>query len=239
MNPHEASLSRHPLAQLAVAFSAGICTAEYFPAQLFVLWIAGGVCAIVVVVALWQQRLSVAGVALLVAIAVAGCVLADPEKKSEKRSELGEFVGRRLIVTGVLTKPPELGTDKFYLTLSVEQLEVDGFTRSAPGVISLLAPFQYRDLELRYGTRIRVVTKLGRADSCLNPGVSPLSEYLDRKGYDATGVIHGAKNCSTRSTCGLHRRPRACSTQPCWAIATTFRARHQNAFARAARFMCS
>ncbi|HEX5888014.1 MAG TPA: DNA internalization-related competence protein ComEC/Rec2, partial [Pyrinomonadaceae bacterium] len=47
----------------------------------------------------------------------------------------------------------------------------------------------YRSLQLRYGTRIRVVTSFGRTDNYRNPGVSPLSEYLDRKGYDATGVI--------------------------------------------------
>jgi competence protein ComEC len=37
-----------------------------------------------------------------------------------------------------------------------------------------------------------VVTKLSQPDRYRNPGVSPLSEYLDRKGYDATGVIQTA-----------------------------------------------
>ncbi|HSK65155.1 MAG TPA: DNA internalization-related competence protein ComEC/Rec2 [Pyrinomonadaceae bacterium] len=188
MNPHEASLSRHPLAQLAVAFSVGIWAANYFPAQATVLWIAGGVCTAAVVVALAKRRLSLAGVVLLVAIGVAGAILANEERR-EKRSELAQFAGRQLIVTGVLTTPPAIGRERFYLTLSVERLDQEGSSRIASGVISLLAPFQYRDLQLRYGTRIQVVTKLSRTDNYLNPGVSPLSEYLDHKGYDATGVI--------------------------------------------------
>ena len=31
MNPHRSLFSQHPLAQLAVAFSAGICAANYLP----------------------------------------------------------------------------------------------------------------------------------------------------------------------------------------------------------------
>ena len=191
MNPHEASLSRHPLAQLAVAFSAGICAANYFSTPFVVLWIVGAVCAAVVVVALVKRRLSVAGVALLVAFGVAGATLATKERR-EQRNELGQFVGKQVVVTGVLSRPPELGRDRFYLTVDVERLDADGFERSVSGVISLLAPFEYRGLELRYGTRVRVVTKLSRTDSYLNPGVSQLSEFLERKDLDASGVIQNS-----------------------------------------------
>ncbi len=60
----------------------------------------------------------------------------------------------------------------------------------------LLAPFrnavaeeEFRKLRLRYGTRIRVVTSLDSTGNYRNPGVSTLSEYLERREYDATGVI--------------------------------------------------
>ena len=188
MNPHEASLSRHPLAQLAVAFSAGICAANYFPMQLVVLLIVGGVCTAMAVVALVKGRHALAGVALLLAIGVTGAMLASKESR-EKNSELEQLVGRQVIVTGVLSRPPEVGTDRLYLTLSVEHLDVDGSSRIASGVISLFAPLDIKSLQLRYGTRVRVVAKLSRTDRYRNPGVSPLSEYLDRKGYDATGVV--------------------------------------------------
>ncbi|HEU4795553.1 MAG TPA: ComEC/Rec2 family competence protein [Pyrinomonadaceae bacterium] len=178
-----------------MAFSAGICAANYFPVSLFGLCIVAGVCTALVLVALARRKLSLAGVALLIGMSVAGAMLADLERRNLKRSELEQFVGRQVVVTGVLIKPPDLGRDRLYLTLSVERLDVDGFNQSGSGVVSLLASFseqEYRSLQLRYAARIRVVTKLSRTDSYLNPGVSSLSEYLDRKGYDATGVIKSA-----------------------------------------------
>jgi competence protein ComEC len=197
MNPHRASLSRHPLAQFAIAFSAGACAANYFPTNGFGLWITGGVCTVAVVVSLIKRRLSLAGVALLLAIGAAGVMLANQERSNANRSEVGQFVGKQLFVTGILNKPLEVGRDRLYLTLSVERMDVGGLGHSASGVISLLAPFrsatseqEYRSLQLRYGSRVRVATKLIRTDNYLNPGVSPLSEYLDRKGYVATGVIN-------------------------------------------------
>ncbi|HKS08079.1 MAG TPA: DNA internalization-related competence protein ComEC/Rec2 [Pyrinomonadaceae bacterium] len=199
MNPHRASLSRHPLAEIAIAFAVGICAANYFPTRLIVLWIAGGVCAAVVIVALFKQRLAIAGVSLLVAIGVAGMMLAVQERKAGSGNELGEFVGKQVIVTGVLVGPPEFGRDRLYLALSVERLDVDGSSRIGAGVVSLMASFRgdgdeaaFRGLGLRYGARIRVVTMFSRVDNYRNPGVSPLSEYLDRKGYAATGVIKSA-----------------------------------------------
>lgn len=195
MNPHRASLSRHPLAIIAIAFAAGVCAANYFSIRLVVLWIAGGVSAAATIVALVKRRLAVAGIALLVAVSVAGMTLVVQER-NRRESELREFVGKQVVVTGVLVGPPEVGRDRIYLTLSVERVDVDGSSRSTSGVVSLLAPFRnaddeaaYRGLQLRYGTRTRVVTSFGRIDNYRNPGVSPLSEYLDRKGYDATGVI--------------------------------------------------
>ena len=68
--------------------------------------------------------------------------------------------------------------------------------RDASGTVVLLertgqqqVKTEYDSLELRHGARIRVMTTLAREDNFRNPGVSPLTEYLDRKGYDATGVI--------------------------------------------------
>ncbi|MGH9933415.1 MAG: DUF4131 domain-containing protein, partial [Pyrinomonadaceae bacterium] len=48
---------------------------------------------------------------------------------------------------------------------------------------------EFDQLYLRYGARVRVMTVLERADSFRNPGVSSFTEYLDRKGYDATGFV--------------------------------------------------
>ena len=188
MNPHEASLSRHPLAQLAFAFAAGICVANYFESGEKVFWIGGGVCTAAAVIAVVRRRLALAGVALLVAMAFAGAMLAVLETRNSKPGEIRQFVGKTVILTGVVVGPVETG-DGLYLTLGVERMDVDGFTRISRGVVSLRAPVGSHDLRLRNGARVRVVATLSRIDNYRNPGVSTLGEYLERKDLDATGFV--------------------------------------------------
>lgn len=193
MNPHRASFSRQPLAQLAVLFSVGICIANYLPARLLPWVIVGGVCSALALVAMLKRRVAVAGPALLLATCCAGAALAVQERRDERGSELRELAGRQVVITGVISGPVEVGRDRVYLTLDVERMDVDGLERSVSGVVSLLVPVRseldYKGLELRYGARIRVAARLNRGDEFRNPGVSPLSEYLERKGYDATGFV--------------------------------------------------
>lgn len=195
MNPHEASLSRHPLAQLAFAFAAGICAANYFESGMKGLWIGGAVCTAAVLFAVLTRGLALAGAVLLVAMVFAGATLAVHEKRDEQPGELRQFVGRTVILTGVLVGPVETG-DGLYLTLNVERLDENGSTRISRGVVSLRAQFrtrqsetEYQSLGLRHGARVRVVTTLSRIDNYRNPGVSTLAEYLERKDLDATGII--------------------------------------------------
>src|SRR5688572_9061930 len=186
MNPHEASLSRHPLAQLAFAFSAGICVGNYLPFT--VVWVTGVVCTAVVLLAVLTRRLALASVVMSGAIAFAGATLVVQQSRNERGSELRVFFGRSVILTGVLVGPVETG-DGLYLTLRVERLDVDGSSRVSSGVVSLRAPAESHNPQLRFGARIRVVTTLSRIDNYQNPGVSTLAEYLDRKDLDATGII--------------------------------------------------
>ena len=196
MNPHRASFSRQPLAQLAVVFSAGICIANYLPPRLLPWLIAGGVCSALAIAALLNGRLTVAGLALLVAAGCAGATLTVQERRVQRGSGLAEFAGRQVVITGVVRGPIEPARDRLYLTLGAERVHVDGFERSVSGIVSLVVALknesEYQGLELRYGIRIRVTARLNRGDEFRNPGVSPLSEYLERKGYDATGFVKSA-----------------------------------------------
>jgi competence protein ComEC len=96
--------------------------------------------------------------------------------------------GGSVVLTGVLDRPPEYARDRVYLSVKVEQ----GFD----GSVFLMASSEpdFRALDLRYGTQVRVTAKLMRTDTYRNPGVSPLSEYLDRQGYTAMGVIKSASS---------------------------------------------
>jgi competence protein ComEC len=205
MNPHRSLFSHYPLAQLATAFSAGICAANYLPVDLRFALIVGAVCFLVVsLVFVIRRWLSVAGMALLLAFFFSGVTLALFEQRTGQSSGIKKFLDQHaqskpLTLTGVLDGPPEFARDKIYLSLRVERLAFDGTDLTTSGRVWLLAPFrtvqaahEYAALQLRYGTRIRVTTTLDRIGNYRNPGVSMLSEYLDRRDYDANGLVKSA-----------------------------------------------
>ena len=195
MHPHRSLFSQHPLAQLAVAFAAGICTAQYLPTRLVFSLVPGAMCSVLALMFVIKRRTLVAGALLLTAMFFAGELLAVLERQAEQTSEikqvLEEHEGEPLKLTGVLDGPPEFASDKVYLSLRVEQVAETQIT----GRVSLLAPSrtadQFDKLRLRYGARIQVTTTLDRTGNYRNPGVSTLSEYLDRRDFDATGIIRG------------------------------------------------
>jgi len=105
-------------------------------------------------------------------------------------------VGAPVELTGMLERDPEVAPERLYLFLRVQRLRSNQTERDVSGEVLLLAPVsgestqqEFDQLDLRYGARIRVMTMLERADSFRNPGVSSFTEYLDRKGYDATGFV--------------------------------------------------
>jgi competence protein ComEC len=188
MSPHRSLFSQYPLVQLATAFSCGICAAAYWPARLMCVLVAGAVCSIVSL--LWRKRTRRAGVALLLAFFFAGETLALLEARNESRRTIRDLADDGSVtLTGVLDGPPEFARDRLYLSLSVSETNVSGR-------VWLLAPFRnaaieqdYRALQLRYGARVRITTTLERTGDYRNPGVSSLAEYLDRRDYDASGLI--------------------------------------------------
>lgn len=200
MNPHRSLFSQHPLTQLAVAFSAGICAANYLPAKLPISLFACAVCPVLTLVFVLKKRHSPAGVALLLSFFFAGEALALIEARDEPQRSITRLLdinrGKSWILTGVLDGPPEFARDRLYLSLRVERISIDGADVNASGRVWLLAAFrtvaiehQYRTLQLRYGTRINVRTTLDRTGNYRNPGVSTLSEYLDHRHFDATGIV--------------------------------------------------
>lgn len=200
MNPHGSLFSQHPLAQLAVAFSAGICISNYLPTRFTLPFVAGAVCSIVSLIFVVSKRSSPAGWVLLLALFFAGATLQVLEKRAEQSSGIKRLVdssaGKSCTLTGVLDGPPEFARDRLYLSLRVERVSIEKSEFNASGRVWLLAPFrtrstehEYRALQLRYGARIQLTTTLDRTGNYRNPGVSTLSEYLDRRDFDATGIF--------------------------------------------------
>ncbi|HEV7744230.1 MAG TPA: ComEC/Rec2 family competence protein [Pyrinomonadaceae bacterium] len=115
-------------------------------------------------------------------------------------------LGQPVELTGVLDRDPENAPDRLYFQLRLEKIRSHASEREASGTVLLLASVpnslgskdtpspslvkeEFGRLDLRYGARVRVMTVLERTDNFRNPGVSSFTEYLDQKGYDATGFV--------------------------------------------------
>src|SRR6266550_1753765 len=201
--PHQALFTQHPLAQLALTFTGGILASNLLPSHLAILVSLYALFSVTALLALLRNRTSAAAQSLLLAMFFAGAALAVLEKVSTPASQVKRLISdgvpdanEPVELTGVLTGPPEFARDRVYLPLKVETLSRRRVELRASGTVELQASFptpsiknDYMGLQLRYGARIRVMTTLNRSDKYRNPGVSTLTEYLDRKGYDATGFV--------------------------------------------------
>lgn len=191
MKPHRSLFSQHPLVQLGIAFSAGICAANYLSIRFGYALGAGAVWSVLLLILVLKNRVQIAGVVLLSAIFFAGALINDLERRADDSRVLKTIVEQSddgpFALTGWLDGPPEFARDRVYLSLRVENVS---------GRVSLLVPLrdaaivkQFNTLQLRYGTRISVSVRLDRTGDYRNPGVSSLAEFLDRRGYDATGIV--------------------------------------------------
>lgn len=201
--------SMQPLAQLAVAFALGLFAARYFSFPLRGLLVSVVLLATLAIGAVVYQRLRLAAFLVTIAMSFTGLALAIqnsrvPENQLRSLIERGAIVpGEPVEITGVLERDPEIGPQRLYLQLRLEKTRsrsdnsvLASSERETSGAVLLLATIstaaaqkEFEQLDLRYGARVRVMTLLERADNFRNPGVSSFTEFLDRKGYDATGFV--------------------------------------------------
>src|SRR5436309_1588552 len=163
-NPHGRLFSLYPLAQLALAFTAGVFISNVIVIKLAAPISFCAVCSLLAFVAFAKRKLWLSGLALLSAMFFAGASLAVIEKStspadSVKRLLLAGLVEEeeQLTLTGVLNGPPEFARDRVYLVLRVENVVTPSCDLEATGTVSLLATFktatseqQYRQLDLHY-----------------------------------------------------------------------------------------
>jgi competence protein ComEC len=201
--PHRQIFCANPLVPLAIALAAGILGARFLSISPRPLLILGALTSILALVALLRSWLVAATLFLAASFLLAGACLMMLGKSRPGHGYVKELIeqgtiadGEPVELTGVLERSPESAPASMYLTVRVERLSARSFESSTSGVVLLFAPIhertaaeEYQGLELRYGARIRVMTALSRADDFRNPGGSSFSEYLDRKGYDATGFV--------------------------------------------------
>jgi competence protein ComEC len=201
--PHQPALHPYPLAILAASFALGILVARFTPLSFKLALVCGAVCSLAAVYVHARGSAPSAALLLMLAFCQMGAALMALDKESLAIGRVQRLYDDGVIksgdpveVTGVLERAPEAAPDGFYLMLSVEMLRFKDVEHPVSGHILLFAPVGdgaalagYEMLELRYGARVRVMTMLSRTDNFRNPGVSPLTEYLERRGLDATGKI--------------------------------------------------
>src|SRR4030095_4576049 len=198
-NPHS-TFAHYPLLQLAISLAVGIIASTYHPTSLLTIVILSVTSALIALISNLERRQTIAGFSLLLAFFFAGGILAFLEQRHDQSSLLKVWLvdhpGETCLLTGVLDGPPEFARGRLYLTLRVETVSKDGSDLKSSGVVSLFVPIrtaaielEIQSLQLRHGARLRVTTVLNRADQYRNPGVSMSTEYLDRKGFDASGVV--------------------------------------------------
>ena len=201
--PHQWLFSQYPLVQMAVAYSAGLLSSSYLQPRLSIIVTLYAVCSAVAVVATLRKRIQFAGVSLLLAAFFAGSLLFTIQRGRNEAGSIKHLITEYRVapdevieLTGILSEQPTFARRRAYLTLRVESARFKECELPSSGLVSLLVASrdeasdkEYRNLRLHYGTRIRVKTTVTRTDKYRNPGVSTLTEYLDRKGYDATGYV--------------------------------------------------
>jgi competence protein ComEC len=201
--PHQPKVFPHPLAVLAASFALGILIARFTPLPFTVVLACCAACSLGAVYSFARWHTLSTSLLLALAFFCAGALLMVLEKESVTAGRLQRFYDDGLIhagdpveLTGVMERAPESSPNGFYIALRVEQLRFKDEEHEASGHILLFAPVrdraaqaEYDALELRYGARVRVMTAPGRTDNFRNPGVSSLTEYLERRNLDATGMI--------------------------------------------------
>ncbi len=195
-----------PLAQLAAALALGILAGSALALPLLILIPLSALATGLAAGAFLTHRVGLAAILLTVVAVMLGSTLASIERSRVPANQLRRLldekgkqtflVGEPLELTGVLTRDPEVSPGRWYLELRVESVRSREMEQRVSGVVMMLMPVlsgrtrdELTDLDLRYGARIRVMTSLDRSDRFRNPGVSTFTEYLDRKGYDATAFI--------------------------------------------------
>ena len=201
--PHRPSFPQAPLAHLAVCLSAGILVCYFLTLSLFLLTAFALLSSSILLVLILKQRLAPAAVIFYAAFFFTGGILGKLEPGDPAPNRLRALldqgsiaVGDPVEVTGVTIGAVDYSWSRLYFTINVERLGYKGRDFAAAGKLALIASFkdkqqreEFERLELRHGARLCVMTTLRRSDSFRNPGVTRFTEFLDRKGFDATAFV--------------------------------------------------
>lgn len=195
-----ANFTLFPMAWLTACFATGVCLGKY----LFISWqtclISCLVSAILTVIFLNKNYTTIF---LFTSFILLGAFSFEVENKSFAPDRLKILIdaeklksGEPVEIIGLSQGKPELAVGGFFLILQTEKIIYKGIEQAVSGNIRLFLPIrdeqiaqEYEDLNLGYGTKIRVACELNREEKFQNPGGISTIKILDQQGIDATAVI--------------------------------------------------
>ena len=190
----------YPLLWLSVCFAVGILAAHFLAINWKILLAICLIFATLTVVFLTRKLVLIF---LSIGFIAVGGLCLSVENNSVAPHRLKKLYdtnqirsGDSIEIEGVLQGKPELAAGGFFIILKTEKAIYKDSEIEVSGNIRLFAPIQdeqikseYDQLNLDYGSQMRVACQLRREDSFSNPGVKSHKETLDQKQIDATAVI--------------------------------------------------
>ncbi len=190
----------YPFAWLAVLFAFGIFLAKFFPFSWQTYCIICIFSTICVALLLKQKFVSIF---LAFAFIAGGATLYRIEIETISPNRLkvlydsNQFIsGEPIEIEGILNGKPELAIGGFFVELQTTKAFYQNKEREVSGKLRLYATVpteevgrEYDELQLGYGTKIRVACQIRREEKFQNPGVASFKEIIDQKELDATGFI--------------------------------------------------
>jgi len=195
-----ANFTLYPLLWLAVCFASGITTANFLLLDWKIYFTA---CLIFSILSAVFIKRKFALLFIFAAFFAVGGLYLQIEKQTIAENRVKRIYDENRInsgdpieIEGVLQTKPELAVGGFFLILKTERAVYKNSAIEISGNVRLFAPApneqiksEYDQLNLSYGSRIRVACNLRRADNYLNAGVISHKELLDQKSIDAIAII--------------------------------------------------
>lgn len=195
-----ANFTLYPLLRLAACFAFGILAAKF----LTIGWqFSLIICLLSALLAAILIKRKIAPVFLSAAFVACGALFFQIENQLVPAHRLKRLLDENRIksgdpveIEGVLQAKPELAVGGFFLKLKAEKAIYKEAEIKISGNVKLFAPIsdeqiaqEYQQLDLRYGSIIRVACNLKREDVFQNPGAISRKEILDQANTDATATI--------------------------------------------------
>jgi competence protein ComEC len=205
--PHQHST--HPLAFLAITTIAGILFGQYLPLPvgylcLLMVVLVGGLGWILSRLQRGGQPRSAVPTALLALMSfVTGASLMSVGEGRNSASDLVRLIEEKRESTfdlvGTVDGPLEFSRSGAHFRVLIRAINRNGSSLPVNRTLSLYKPFRRESerqelmkLDLRHRDMIRLSAQLNREDKYRNPGGTRLSDYLERNGYVAVGIVRSS-----------------------------------------------